>query len=192
MHVCSKIMGRRKRYSDSAKPKSQPSNNVNLKLNIRLIRYVLKSKACGRRLNAANGRLRSQIGRLGSCKLWWYVIRPLFLLSLLNQPIQASFTAEETSQDRIDSDTTPLLNSIEARRVQQLETLLTEYKATVDSLTKEMAAIGGGDPLSLGSGRSRKELAEEAEMERAAKVEIQKGTIPFLSSYDLPADSLLA
>jgi mitotic spindle assembly checkpoint protein MAD1 len=120
------------------------------------------------------------------------VIRPLFLLSLLNKPIQASFTAEETSQDRIDSDTTPLLNSIEARRVQQLETLLTEYKATVDSLTKEMAAIGGGDPLSLGSGRSRKELAEEAEMERAAKVEIQKGTIPFLSSYDLPADSLLA
>ena len=165
---------------------------MNLKPNIRLIRYVLKSKACARRLNAANGRLRSQIGRLGSCKLWWYVIRPLFLLSLLNQPIQASFTAEETSQDRIDSDTTPLLNSIEARRVQQLETLLTEYKATVDSLTKEMAAIGGGDPLSLGSGRSRKELAEEAEMERAAKVGIQKGTIPFLSSYDLPADSLLA
>jgi mitotic spindle assembly checkpoint protein MAD1 len=105
--------------------------------------------------------------------------RPLLLLTLFIQFIQASFTAEETSQDRIDSDTTPLLNSIEAQRIQQLETLLAEYKATVDSLTKEMAAIGGGDPLSLGSGRSRKELAEEAEMERAAKVEIQKGTIIF-------------
>jgi len=108
------------------------------------------------------------------------------------QYIQASFTAEETSQDRIDSDTIPLLNSIEAQRVQQLETLLVEYKATVDSLTKEMAAIGGGDPLSLGSGRSRKELVEEAEMERAAKVEIQKGTIPlYLSFYGYPADFVI-
>ena len=115
---------------------------------------------------------------------------PFFWLSLLILPIQqASFTAEETSQDRIDGDTTPLLNSIEAQRVQQLETLLAEYKATVDGLTKEMAAIGGGDPQSLGSGRSRKELAEEAEMERAAKIEIQKGTIPLYHHLVIyPAD----
>jgi hypothetical protein len=120
---------------------------------------------------------------------FFFMPRPLFLLTFFIQSIQASFTAEETSQDRIDSDTTSLLNSIEARRVQQLEKLLAEYKATVDSLTKEMAAIGGGDPLSLGSGRSRKELAEAAEIERAAKVEIQKGTIPLcLSFYGYPAD----
>jgi mitotic spindle assembly checkpoint protein MAD1 len=89
--------------------------------------------------------------------------------------VQASFTAEESSQDRIDVDKTPVLNSVEAQRVQQLETLLAEYKATVDGLTREMDAIGGGDPRSLGSGRSRKVLAEEAEMAKAAKAEIQKG-----------------
>src|SRR5882724_6610402 len=71
--VRSKTTERRKRYSDSVKPKSQHSNNVNPKLSIRLIRYVLKSEACGRRLNAANGRLRLQRGGLGSCKLLWYV-----------------------------------------------------------------------------------------------------------------------
>jgi mitotic spindle assembly checkpoint protein MAD1 len=60
--------------------------------------------------------------------------------------------------------------------VSRLEMLLAEYKAIIDALTKEMDAIGGGDPRSLGSGRSQKELAEEAEMERAAKVDIQKGT----------------
>jgi mitotic spindle assembly checkpoint protein MAD1 len=92
--------------------------------------------------------------------------------------VQASFTAEEITQDRIDADTAPLLNSAEAQRVQQLETLLAEYKVTIDGLTKEMDAIGGGDPRSLGSGRNRKELAEEAEREKAAKVKIQKGTIP--------------
>jgi mitotic spindle assembly checkpoint protein MAD1 len=91
--------------------------------------------------------------------------------------LQASFTAEESTQDRVDVDSTPLLNSVEAQRVQQLETMLTEYKVTIDGLTREMDAIGGGDPRSLGSGRSRKQLAEEAEMERAAKIESQKGTI---------------
>jgi mitotic spindle assembly checkpoint protein MAD1 len=94
--------------------------------------------------------------------------------------VQASFTAEESSQDRVDVATTPVLNSVEAQRVQQLETLLAEYKATIDGLTKEMDAIGGGDPRSLGSGRSRKELAEEAEIAKVAKVEIQKGTIFFM------------
>ena len=55
--------------------------------------------------------------------------------------------------------------------------MLAEYKVTIDGLTKEMDAIGGGDPRSLGSGRSRKQLAEEAEMERAAKIESQKGIV---------------
>jgi hypothetical protein len=54
---------------------------------------------------------------------FFFMPRPLFLLTFFIQSIQASFTAEETSQDRIDSNTTPLLNSIEAQRVQQLETL---------------------------------------------------------------------
>src|ERR1700722_7819512 len=91
---------------------------------------------------------------------------------------QASFTAEESSQDRIDVSTIPLLNSVEAQRVQQLENLLAEYKATLDGLMKELDAIGGGDRRSLGSGRSPKELAEEAETARIAKVEVQMGTGP--------------
>jgi len=68
---------------------------------------------------------------------------------------------------------TPGLNSVEAQRVQQLETLLAEYKGTIDNLTKEMDALGGGDPRSLGSGRSRKALAEEAEMARAGKAQVE-------------------
>lgn len=102
--------------------------------------------------------------------------------------VQASFTAEESSQDRIDVDTMPLLNSVEAQRVQQLESLLVEYKTTMDGLTKELDAIGGGDPSSLGSGRSRKDLADEAEMARASKAEVEKGA--HLLSYNMLSDPL--
>lgn len=57
---------------------------------------------------------------------------------------------------------------------------MAEYKDTIDDLTKEMDALGGSDPRSLGSGRSRKELAEDAEMARAAKAEVNKGRIIFV------------
>jgi mitotic spindle assembly checkpoint protein MAD1 len=110
----------------------------------------------------------------------FFTVFVLLALSLIRRG-QASFTAEESTQDHIDVGTKPILNSVEAQRVHQLETLLVEYKATIDGLTKEMDAIGGGDPRSLGSGRSRKQLAEEAEKEKAAKFKIQKGII--LSLY---------
>jgi hypothetical protein len=35
---------------------------------------------------------------------------------------------------------------METQRVQQLETLLAEYKATIDNLTRTVNALGGGDP----------------------------------------------
>jgi hypothetical protein len=53
-----------------------------------------------------------------------------------------------------------------------------------------MDALGGGDPRSLGSGRSRKKLAEEAEMAIAAKAEIQQGNIIFSSLQNVSIERL--
>lgn len=52
---------------------------------------------------------------------------------------------------------------------------MADYKANIDALNREMDAIGGGDLHSLGSGRSRKALAEEAEMASVAKFQVEKG-----------------
>jgi len=68
----------------------------------------------------------------------------------------------------------PVLNSVEAQWVQQLETLLTSHKTFNDELRKEPDAAGGVDSGSLGRGHSRKELAQEAEMAKAAKAEADK------------------
>jgi mitotic spindle assembly checkpoint protein MAD1 len=85
---------------------------------------------------------------------------------------------------------TPVLNSVEAQRVQQLETLLISHKTFIDELRKELDALGGVDPGSLGRGRSRKDLVVEAEMAKAAKAEADKGAISYFPCYDVSADFL--
>ena len=66
---------------------------------------------------------------------------------------------------------------IEAKeqRLADLESLLSEYKHTVEKLGSELDAIGGS-PGSLGSGKTRKELQSEIE-EFKARVEVLENGI---------------
>ena len=56
------------------------------------------------------------------------------------------------------------------RRLRELEVLLADCKSTNPELIKEFDAIGG-DSLSPGRGRTRKDLAEDVEVDLAAKIE---------------------
>lgn len=66
--------------------------------------------------------------------------------------------------------------------MQQLETLLAEYKATIDELTKELDDLGAGG---LGGGRTWKELAEEAEREKTTRVNLEQSESHLQLHYDL-------
>ncbi|EMD36007.1 hypothetical protein CERSUDRAFT_85121 [Gelatoporia subvermispora B] len=83
------------------------------------------------------------------------------------QAMLASYTAEESAKEGSKVDEA----SIE--RIQQLEGLLADYKAIVDQLEKELEDIGG-DPAALGNLRSREDLMQELENEKAASAETQK------------------
>lgn len=69
-----------------------------------------------------------------------------------------------------------IVENAKIQRVEELETLLNEYKSTNLQLVQELDAIGG-DSSSLGRGRTRKDLADEIEVERVAKFEAQTGKL---------------
>ncbi|KAI0781689.1 spindle assembly checkpoint component Mad1 [Irpex lacteus] len=73
----------------------------------------------------------------------------------------ASYEAEAADQEdnKVDEAT--------VERVEQLESLVSEYKATLDALQKEIEDLGG-DPSVVGGGRSRQELLDELEAAKAA------------------------
>ena len=68
-------------------------------------------------------------------------------------------------------DTSTVLDETKTQRIQQLETLLQEYKSTNDHLATEIDTRGG----SLSTLRSRQELSLEIEKERLEKIAVQKG-----------------
>lgn len=79
----------------------------------------------------------------------------------------ASFTAEEASQNGV------ALEEATAARVQQLEALLVDYKATVEQLEGELEEIGI-DPHLAGGANSVKQLQDELAKETAAKAAAEK------------------
>ena len=71
-------------------------------------------------------------------------------------------------------DPSPIVDEAKTQRIQQLETLLQEYKSTNDQLSTEIDALGGNSST-LGEGRSRQQLSLEIEKERLEKIAVQKG-----------------
>ena len=74
-------------------------------------------------------------------------------------------------------DPSPIVDEAKTQRIQQLETLLQEYKSTNDQLSTEIDALGGNSST-LGEGRSRQQLSLEIEKERLEKIAVQKGKLP--------------
>jgi mitotic spindle assembly checkpoint protein MAD1 len=101
---------------------------------------------------------------------------PYFYLSvclLAVYVLQASFNAEEANRDGAVPDTS------KAQRIQQLETLLQEFKDTNAQLSKEIDALGGDSTsLGQGQGRNREALSLEIEQAQQIKAELQKCTVP--------------
>ena len=74
-------------------------------------------------------------------------------------------------------DPSPIVDEAKTQRIQQLETLLQDYKSTNDQLSTEIDALGGNSST-LGEGRSRQQLSLEIEKERLEKLAVQKGKWP--------------
>lgn len=104
---------------------------------------------------------------------------------------QASYAAEQ-AQNAPEGSTGPSEADVQrlSQRIEQLEDVLAEYKATIDALTKELDAAGGGDPRDLGSGKSRKTLLEEVEKERVAREGAEQGM--FLDTFSSGHLSILS
>ncbi|CAA7263882.1 unnamed protein product [Cyclocybe aegerita] len=83
------------------------------------------------------------------------------------QTLLASYNAEEAHLDEVHTD------EAKVQRIQQLEALLLDYKATNEQLAKEIDALGGSTSA-LDHGHNRQELAAEVEKERLEKVALQK------------------
>lgn len=58
--------------------------------------------------------------------------------------------------------------------MEQLGSLVSEYKATLDALQKEIEDLGG-DPSVVGGGRPRQELLDELEAAKAAASKAEQG-----------------
>ena len=83
--------------------------------------------------------------------------------------IKASFNAEEADKEGA------VLDASKAQRIQQLETLLQEFKDTNAQLTKKVDALGGGSAsLKQGQGQNEKALSIEIEQAQRTKIELQK------------------
>ncbi|KAL4244697.1 Spindle assembly checkpoint component MAD1 [Abortiporus biennis] len=103
------------------------------------------------------------------------------------QAMVASFTAEESTQDGASHR----VDEAAVQRVQQLETLLTEYKSTVSKLEAEVSDLGG-DPTTLGQKRrGRKDILAELNEEKTkrqtaetALKESEESTIQHLETID--------
>lgn len=94
---------------------------------------------------------------------------------------QASFAAEEASQDgiRVDEATTS--------RVQHLESLVVDYRSALEKMEKEIEDLGG-DPSTVGGSRPRGELLKELENAKAATVKAEQGAGLFPPCKVLTAD----
>jgi mitotic spindle assembly checkpoint protein MAD1 len=90
--------------------------------------------------------------------------------------LQASFNAEEANREGAVLDTSKI------QRIQQLETLLQEFKDANAQLMKEVDALGG-QSVTLGRGKSREALSAEIEEAQQAKLEMQKGTVTCLNHW---------
>ena len=82
-------------------------------------------------------------------------------------------------------DPSPIVDEAKTQRIQQLETLLQEYKSTNDQLSTEIDALGGNSST-LGEGRSRQQLSLEIEKERLEKLAVRKGKGHFLYFKSIP------
>jgi mitotic spindle assembly checkpoint protein MAD1 len=98
--------------------------------------------------------------------------------------VQASFTAEEASERDRGKAIGGEIEEAKSRRLQELESLLGEFKAKNDALVKELDALGGASARL--QGRSWDDLFDDFDHELASKVELQQGLIfilPFHSTY---------
>ncbi|KAF8873896.1 spindle assembly checkpoint component Mad1 [Infundibulicybe gibba] len=84
------------------------------------------------------------------------------------QALVASFSAEEAQ-----ADPAPLVDTARTERVQQLETLLREYKAQNLELAREIDALGG-DAAGLGQGKTRATLAADIDAARTETLDARK------------------
>jgi len=82
------------------------------------------------------------------------------------QAMVASFTAEESAQNGVD------LDELTSERLEHLESLVADYKATVHELQHELDALSKDGAVKGGSA-ALKRLQEELEAERAAKELLQ-------------------
>jgi hypothetical protein len=88
----------------------------------------------------------------------------------LNYVLQSSFQAEEASQ----LPDTATFDEAKSQRIQHLEHLLKDFKATNDQLQRELDTLGG-EAAATSQQRSR-ELEEELAAERSAREEADRGT----------------
>lgn len=79
----------------------------------------------------------------------------------------ASFTAEEATQEGIN------VEEATQSRVQHLEALVADYKATVERMEEEIEDLGG-DPSKLGGSRPRPEILHELQQEKTARHEAEQ------------------
>ena len=75
-----------------------------------------------------------------------------------------------------------IVDETKTQRIYQLETLLQEYKSTIDQLSTEIDALSGTSS-SLGEGRTRQDLSFEIEKERMEKLSIQNGKCTFYAIH---------
>ncbi|TFK71183.1 hypothetical protein BDN72DRAFT_818002 [Pluteus cervinus] len=91
------------------------------------------------------------------------------------QALVASYNTEE----QLQAEPTATLTSSAAslQRIQQLETLVSEYKDANEKLSAEIDVLGADPQSSLGNGRSREALVKLIEEERKAKEDLEKELI---------------
>ncbi|OBZ72934.1 Spindle assembly checkpoint component mad1 [Grifola frondosa] len=83
------------------------------------------------------------------------------------QAMVTSFTAEEASQEGIK------IEDLTSEHVQQLESLVKDYKATIQNLEDQIEALSNGT-TAVGHSHDIQKLQDELESERVAKLKAQK------------------
>jgi mitotic spindle assembly checkpoint protein MAD1 len=86
------------------------------------------------------------------------------------QALLASYNAEQEAV--VDAETR--IDVAKIRQIEELQKLLEEYKESHQQLEKDIDTLGGKASL-LSGGKSRQELSNAVEKERAEKLSLQKG-----------------
>ena len=68
------------------------------------------------------------------------------------------------------------MEELTSQRVEQLESLVTEYQATIAEMEKKIEDLGG-DPSTIEGGRPRKELLDELAAAKSGRDEAQQGAL---------------